>query len=135
MRHRAKTSSFNRDTKNRKAMIRSLVRGLFEHGEIETTQAKAKEVKRWADKLLPMAIENSLESKRKIHQFFGKRDIVNTLTNVIAPAISDRKSGFTTIEARGNRRGDNAQMSRVSLVKKPVNLGTFKKKDQQTKGK
>ena len=104
MRHRAKTSSFNRDTKNRKAMIRSLVRGLFEHGEIETTQAKAKEVKRWADKLLPMAIENSLESKRKIHQFFGKRDIVNTLTNVIAPAISDRKSGFTTIEARGNRR-------------------------------
>ncbi len=135
MRHRKKTTSFNRDTKNRKAMIRSLVRGLFEHGEIETTQAKAKEVKRWADKLLPLAVVNSLESRRKLHQFFGKKDVVNTLTNIIAPVLSDRKSGFTKIEIIGNRRGDNALMNRVALVDKPANLGSFKKKEQQVKGK
>ena len=116
-------------------MLTNLVRSLFEHGEIETTQAKAKEVKRWADKLIPFAQENSLSSKRKLHEFFGKRDVVNTAVKVIAPAVGDRKSGFTTIETIGTRRGDSALMSKLSLVNKPANLGSFSKSDQKAKGK
>ncbi len=135
MRHRVKTSIFNRSTNHRKAMLTNLVRSLFEHGEIETTQAKAKEVKRWADKLIPFAQENSLSSKRKLHEFFGKRDVVNTAVKVIAPAVGDRKSGFTTIETIGTRRGDSALMSKLSLVNKPANLGSFSKSDQKAKGK
>jgi len=118
MRHRIKTHSFNRDSKNRKALLKSLLLGLFEHGEIEVTKARAKEAKRWADKLLPLAQENTLESKRKLHQFFGRRDVVNTLCEVIAPAYDDRKSGFTTLEIVGSRKGDNALMARLSLIKR-----------------
>lgn len=135
MRHRIKTHSFNRSTKNRKALLKSLLLGLFEHGEIEVTQARAKEIKRWADKLLPLAQENSLESKRKLHEFFGKRDVVNTLCEVIAPAFDDRKSGFTTLEIIGSRKGDNALMTRLSLIKKPANLNGFARKEVKNEEK
>ncbi len=135
MRHRIKTHSFNRDSKNRKALLKSLLLGLFEHGEIEVTKARAKEAKRWADKLLPLAQENTLESKRKLHQFFGRRDVVNTLCEVIAPAYDDRKSGFTTLEIVGSRKGDNALMARLSLIKKPANLNGFARKEVESKEK
>lgn len=135
MRHRIKTSIFNRATKNRKAMLCNMTRSLLETGEITTTKAKAKEIKRWVDKLMPLALENTLESKRKLHEYFGKRDVVNTLTEVIAPAMKDRRSGFTILELVGRRRGDNAFMARLSLVNKPANLGTFKQKQQQAQGK
>lgn len=133
MRHRVKTSIFNRSTNHRKAMLAGLVRNLFEHGELETTQAKAKEIKRWADKLIATAQENSLASKRKLHEFFGKRDVVNTIVEVIVPAVGDRKSGFTTIETTGIRRGDSALMSKLSLVNKPANLNSFNKSEQKAK--
>lgn len=135
MRHRVSSQGFNRDTNHRKAMIMNLTRSLFEHGEIETTQAKAKEIKRWADKLLGVAKKGTLEAKRELHQFFGKRDVVNTLTHVIVPSFSDKISGFTSLEVTGKRRGDNSVMAKLSLINKPANLGSFKKKAQQSKDK
>ncbi len=131
MRHRIKKRSFNRSTKHRKALLKNLVLGLLEHGEIEITKERAKEVKRLVDKLMPFALENTLESKRRLHEFFGRRDVVNTLCEVIAPAMNDRKSGFTTLEVTGNRKGDNALMARLSLVNKPAELNGFRKIDQQ----
>lgn len=131
MRHRIKKRSFNRSTKHRKALLRNLVLGLFEHGEIEVTKSRAKETKRLVDKLMPLAQENSLASKRRLHQFFGRRDVVNTLCEVIAPAMTDRKSGFTTLEITGKRKGDNSLMARLSLVNKPSDFHGFSKNDQQ----
>lgn len=135
MRHRIKKRSFNRSTKHRKALLKNLLLGLFEHGEIEVTKSRAKEVKRLADKLIPLAQENTLMSKRRLHQFFGRRDVVNTLCEMIAPAMSDRKSGFTTLEVTGKRKGDNALMARLSLVNKPAGLNGFSRKDQQSEGR
>lgn len=116
-------------------MIGNLVRGLLEQGEIETTVAKAKEIKRWADKLLHIAQENTLEAKRELHSFFGKRDVVNSLTQSIAPAMSDRSSGFTSLTILGKRRGDNALMARLSLVKQSAANTTGFKKPKSTAAK
>ena len=135
MRHRVAKSSFGRSTKHRGAMLKNLVRGLFEQGEIEVTQAKGKEVKRWADKLLHKAQQNTLEARRELHQYFGKRDIVNTLVEKIAPTMSDRTSGFTTLQILGKRRGDNALMVRLALVKKPAEMGSFANQEEKNQEK
>lgn len=118
MRHRKKTKTLGRDTKSRKALFRNLVRALVEHGYVETTEAKAKEIKRIADKLIGKAQNDTLATRRQLHSFFGKRDIVNTLVDRVAPAMKDRKSGFSTIERIGNRRGDNTELVKLSLVEK-----------------
>jgi len=111
----------------------NLTRSLFEHGEIETTQAKGKEVKRLADKLLAVAKQNTLAAKRELHAFFGKRDVVNTLTQVISPHLDKKESGFISLESAGKRRGDNSHMVKVTLLNKPDKLGSFKKSQQLKK--
>ncbi|HQM15834.1 MAG TPA: 50S ribosomal protein L17 [Candidatus Woesebacteria bacterium] len=133
MRHRVSSKAFNCDTNQRKALLMNLTRSLFEHGEIETTQAKGKEVKRLADKLLAVAKQNTLAAKRELHAFFGKRDVVNTLTQVISPHLDKKESGFISLESAGKRRGDNSHMVKVTLLNKPDKLGSFKKSQQLKK--
>lgn len=127
MLHRVKSKQFNRDTNHRKDMLRNLVRSLIEVGTVTTTTSKAKELRRLSDKLIHRAQENTVASRQLIHRFFGKRDVVNTLVERIAPLMTDRVSGFTTLTRVGNRKGDNGKMSVVSLVKKPVVMGDLKK--------
>jgi len=119
MRHRVADKKFNRDANNRKALFSGLLRNLTEHGEIVTTLAKAKAVKRLADRMVSQAQTNTVASRRTLHKTFGKRDVVSTLVERVAPAMSDRKSGFVTITALGPRRGDNTPMARLAFVKKP----------------
>ena len=127
MRHRVNKTIFSRDTNHRKAMIRNGVRNLVEHGEIQTTKTKAKEFQRWADKLINTAQEGSLAARRQLHSFFGKRDVVNTLVDKIAPAYPARKSGFTRITYVGRRRGDNTELVKLELINKPAELGSLAK--------
>lgn len=126
MRHRSKIKKFNRDTKSRKALFKNLVRSLVEQGSIVTTEAKAKEAKRIADKLIGKAKDDSLATRRTLHRFFGARDVVNTLVDRIAPEFSDRVSGFTRVTKVGVRRGDNTPIAKLSLVKTPETVGTLK---------
>jgi len=125
MRHRVQKRHFNRDTNHRKHLLRNLVRSLVEKGEITTTVAKAKETKRIADKLVGKAAKNDINTRRVLHRFFGKRDVVNTLVDSVAPAMSDRKSGFTTISKVGKRRGDNTELVKLSFVTKAKNVGSL----------
>ncbi len=127
MRHRVKKSFFNRGTKHRQAMLRNGIRNLILHGKISTTMAKAKEFQRLSDKIIHQALDDSVASRRKLHQFFGKRDIVNTLVEQVAPVFKKRQSGFSRIIKQGRRRGDNAQMVKLELVVKRDEVGTFKK--------
>mgnify|MGYP001023988807 CR=1 FL=1 len=126
MRHRVDKHHFNRDTKHRVVLIKNLVRALVEHGSITTTQAKAKEVKRHVEKLIGLAKNGSLTSKRELHRYFGKRDVVNTLVEKIAPLFPNRQSGFTTLVNLGKRRGDNAVLAQLSLIAQPENNKTLK---------
>jgi len=107
-------------------LVRNLVRSLVEHGEIVTTEAKAKETKRWADKLIGKAQKNTVATKRQLHAFFGTREVVNTLVDKIAPSMKKRVSGFSRIVKLGKRRGDNTELVKLSLVEKSEKLGTLK---------
>ncbi|OGJ38260.1 MAG: 50S ribosomal protein L17 [Candidatus Pacebacteria bacterium RIFCSPLOWO2_01_FULL_47_12] len=126
MRHRVAKRKLNRDTKHRGALLKNLLRQLFLHGAITTTQAKAKELKRQVDSVVIRSKTNSIASRRELHTRFGKRDVVNTLVDVIAPTFVKRTSGFTTIEAVGMRRGDATPLFKVSLLEQREQLGTFK---------
>jgi large subunit ribosomal protein L17 len=107
-------------------MIMNLVRSLVEHGEIKTTTEKATEVRRWADKVISKAKIGDVAARRSLHRFFGKRDVVNTLVDRIAPLFPDRNSGFTIKEVLGKRRGDNTEMTKISFVSQPEVVGTLK---------
>lgn len=107
-------------------MLRNLVRELVEHGAIVTTKPKAKEVKRLADKVIYKAQQNTVAARRVLHRFFGKRDVVNTLVDRVAPVMTDRSSGFTTLAEAGTRRGDNTELFKLELVAKPEKVGSLK---------
>lgn len=126
MRHRVATKQFNRDTKARQGLLKGLVRSLVEEGSITTTVAKAKEVRRIADKLIGKAKQDTVSTRRTLHTFFGKRDVVNTLIERVAPLFASRNSGFTRIVKLGNRRGDNTPVATLSLVVQPDQTGLKK---------
>lgn len=125
MRHRVHGRTLNRNTKARAGLLKSLARELVEHGSITTTEAKAKELKRLADKLMSTALKNSLVARRTLHRFFGKRDIVNTLVDRIAPALKSRKSGFTTLTRLDLRAGDNTQMMKIAWVEEAARVSSL----------
>ena len=125
MRHRVASKQLQRDTNHRKALIMNLVRQLIEHGSITTTSAKAKVVQPVADKLVTKAKQDSVAARRSLHEFFGKRDVVNTLMDRIAPVLADRTSGFTRITEVGTRAGDSAKMVTLAWVNLPENSGTL----------
>lgn len=129
MRHRIKTKQLGRNTKQRQALFKTMVRNLVLNGAVTTTQAKAKAIQPIAEKLITKSKNDVLSSRRYLHEFFGKRDIVNTLVDRIAPVFKDRTSGYTRIVMLGNRRGDNAELVRLELVEKPEVLATLKKPD------
>ncbi|MBP9699962.1 50S ribosomal protein L17 [Candidatus Woesebacteria bacterium] len=120
MRHRSATKHFNRDTEQRKSLFKNLLRALFEHGQIETTEPKAKALKGIADKLVHRAQQGTIPARRLLQRFFGTRAIVNRLVDEVAPAMKDRNSGYTRIVRLGKRRGDDSMMVKMELVVKPV---------------
>jgi large subunit ribosomal protein L17 len=135
MKHRVKAKHFNRDVKSRKALLKNLLRDLFKHGVIKTSEARTKEVRRLADKLIAKASQNTLAARRELHEFFGRRDVVNTLVDKIAPALKDKKSGFTALEKLAPRRGDNTTLFKLSLLVGDLKLTSLKKEKQVVKQK
>ena len=126
MRHQVAGRHLNRDTNARKGLFKNLVRDLVEHGHMITTEPKAKELRRIANKLIHKAQTDSLTNRRVLHQFFGRRDVVNTLIERVAPAMKDRTSGFTSLTKLASRRGDNSSMVKVALMTMPDRVGTLK---------
>ncbi len=105
-----------RKTDQRKAMLRNLVTFLLENGRIETTLAKAKEVRSMAEKMITLGKENSLHSRRQALAYITKEDVVTKLFETIAPKYEERKGGYTRIMKMGPRRGDAAEMAIIELV-------------------
>jgi large subunit ribosomal protein L17 len=135
MKHRVKAKHFNRDTQSRKALLRNLLRALIEHGQIETSEARAKEVRRLADKLISRAQRGNLATRRQIHRFFGKRDVVNTLFDQVVPALGERKSGFCSLEKLSNRRGDNMPVYRLALLVEEKTWQSLKNESKKAESK
>ena len=116
MRHRKNGRQLGRKTKHRWALFRSLVTSLLEHERIETTEAKAKEIRGFTDRMITLGKEGSLPARRQALAFIRSKDIVSKLFSDVAVRFKDRTGGYTrTIKTR-RRIGDAAKMVAIELV-------------------
>lgn len=116
MRHRKVGRQLNRNSSHRQAMFRNMMVSLFQHEQIKTTVAKAKELRRFAEPLITLAKEPTVANKRAAFAKLRDRDIVAKLFDEIGERMKDRPGGYTRILKCGNRPGDNAPMAYIQLV-------------------
>lgn len=114
-RHGYKGRKFGRETDQRRALTRGLMCSLIKYQSITTTLARAKEIRREAEKLITRAKKGGLANRRIIISRLNDREAANLLVDVIAPQIT-RDSGYLRIERAANRKGDNAEMGTISFV-------------------
>ena len=119
MKHRANKKKLSRSVGHRKALFRNLVSALILHGEIKTTEAKAKAVKPIFEKLLTRARQSTVHARRIIAKDLAKKSLVNKLVDEIAPLFAKRTGGYTRIVRLKRRLGDNATIVKLELVVKP----------------
>ncbi|PLX45671.1 MAG: 50S ribosomal protein L17 [Deltaproteobacteria bacterium] len=119
MRHNKTGRQLGRNASHRKAMFRNMATSLFEHGKIKTTDAKAKELRKIAEKLITLAKRGDLHARRRALSYIRSRDVVEKLFGEISGQFGDRPGGYTRIIKLGSRRGDNAPMSIIELVSEP----------------
>ena len=105
-----------RPTDQRRAMMRAMVTFLLEKGRIETTVTRAKEVRSMTEKMITMAKNDTLHSKRQVLAYVTKEDVVKKLFDEIAPKYKERSGGYTRVVRIGPRRGDAAEMAIIELV-------------------
>lgn len=101
---------------HRDLMLRNLVTSLFKNGRIETTDKKAKEAKRLAEKMITLAKRGDLHARRQVLSFVTEETVVKDLFDEIAPKYKDRNGGYTRTMKLGPRRGDAAEMVIIELV-------------------
>ncbi len=105
-----------RDSSARKALFRSILTSFFKHERIETTEAKAKEIRGLADELITLAKRGDLHARRQAIASLADEDVVRKLFGEIAAKYQDRQGGYTRIIKIGPRRGDAAPMVLIELV-------------------
>jgi large subunit ribosomal protein L17 len=116
MRHLKSGRHFNRDHNARKALMRNLCTSLLEHGRITTTEAKAKELRRWLDRLITDAKADDVAARRRVAQDISKADVADKLFSNLMPRLRERPGGYTRIIHKGPRLGDAAPMVIIELV-------------------
>jgi large subunit ribosomal protein L17 len=116
MRHRTTGRQFGRNSSHRRALFRNLVTSLLEHGRVETTVAKAKELRGIADKMITLGKKGDLQAKRIAMAYITSRDVVAKLFDTLAPRSANRNGGYTRIIKTRVRLGDSAPMAILELV-------------------
>ena len=117
MRHRVKGKKLGRPTEHRMLMLRNLVTDLMEHGKVVTTVARAKELRRMADRLITKAKqEDKVKAIREVLAVVTRKDVAYKVVNEIAPKYRDRNSGYTRLLHYDFRKGDAAPTAIVMLV-------------------
>lgn len=116
MRHRKNGRQLGRNKGHRRALFRSLLTALFDHERIETTSAKAKELKVLADRMVTMGKSGTLATRRRALTFVQRKDVVAKLFQDIAPRFMTRSGGYTRIIKTRRRVGDGAEMVAIELV-------------------
>jgi large subunit ribosomal protein L17 len=115
-RHGYKGRKFNRETDQRRALLKGLADSLVKYESIETTLPKAKEVVPYVEKLITKAKKGDLHNRRQVISSLQTVASAHKLVDEIAPKLTGRNSGHVRIEKTRTRRGDNAQLARVSFV-------------------
>ena len=132
MRHRKAVLKLNRTPSHRKAMFRNMVTSLFKYERIQTTGAKAKELRRWADHLITLAKRGDLHARRQALAIVREKDVVHKLFEHAAERYGSVSGGYTRIVKLGQRPGDAAPVSLVELI---YDRDTKKKKARRKKAK
>lgn len=128
MRHNCAGRKLSRTSSHRLAMMRNMVTSLLEHERIETTSAKAKELRLEADKMITLAKKGDLHARRQALSFIRDKDVVHKLFDEIKNRYLDRNGGYTKISKLRYRLGDAAPISVIELVGRKEEQKTNKKK-------
>ncbi|MBU2512457.1 50S ribosomal protein L17 [bacterium] len=135
MRHLKAGKRLGITTSHRKAMMRNLVTSLLEHGEIKTTITRAKEMRKYFDKMIGLGKKDGLHARRQAISYIKSKEAVKKLFEEYGPLYSERNGGYTRIFRIGRRLGDNAEMALIQMVdldgkaKKDDNAGKEKIKE------
>lgn len=111
MRHLNAGRKLSRNSAHRHALMRNMVTSLIEHGRIRTTDAKAKELRRWADRMVTLGKQQTIAARRRARAFVRTDAAVSKLFSEIAPRFTNRAGGYTRIIKLGQRPGDAAPLS------------------------
>ena len=116
MKHNIKNKKLNKTSSHRKAMFMNLSNSLIKHEQITTTLAKAKELKRFAEKIITLGKNGDLLSRRKAISILQDKVMTKKIFDTLADRYKNRKGGYTRVIKLGNRFGDNAPMAVIELV-------------------
>ena len=116
MRHRHGYRKLGRTSAHRKALLQNLAIALIEHGSIETTVEKAKELRRFVEKLITKSRNSDFNTHRFIFAKLRNKEATKKLINEVAPKYLERNGGYTSIKRTRTRRGDAAELAQISLV-------------------
>ncbi len=134
MRHGCAGRQFGRNTGHRKALLKMLVTALLKNEKIETTTAKAKEIRPLAEKMITLGKRGDLHARRLAQSFIQDESVVSSLFSKIAPRFASRQGGYTRITPTRNRPGDAAPMAVIELVEReqPSSSGAKKSAEKTT---
>lgn len=116
MRHRKKGRPLSRTRSHRRATLRNMATSLIRHERIETTEAKAKELRPFAERLITLARRGDLHARRLAGRNIADREVLGKLFDDLGPRFAERPGGYTRILKLGSRRGDGADMALIELV-------------------
>jgi large subunit ribosomal protein L17 len=116
VRHRAKGRQLSRTSSHKRALLNNMATSLFEHGRVVTTEAKAKELRPFAEKLITLARRGDLHARRLVERRIKDRDTLGKLFSEIGPRFAARPGGYTRILKMGHRPGDGADIARIELL-------------------
>jgi len=118
MRHRVAGVKLGRSPAHRRALFRNLVTALLQYEAVRTTDAKAKELRRWGDRMITLGKDGSLHARRRAASIIQSQSVVKKLFEEIAPRFKTRNGGYTRVVKIGIRHGDAAPVSLVELVER-----------------
>jgi large subunit ribosomal protein L17 len=136
MRHRVKGKKLGRTKSHKLATMRSLALAIIEHKEIKTTLAKAKEARRYIERLITYSKKDTVHARRLAYKFLNKHKAVKVLFDEIGPTFEGRNGGYTRIVKLGQREGDGAELAILQLVgfeKSPIVTEAPQKKKKAKK--
>ena len=105
---------------HQKLMLGGLAAALFEHEKVRTTEAKAKALRPFAERMITFAKRGDVHARRQVLRVVPDRDVVHRLFDEIAPRMAERNGGYTRILKLGPRKGDGAPMAQIELVDRTV---------------
>ncbi len=130
MRHRKSGRKLNRTPSHRRALFANMANALLEHERITTTDAKARELRRYAEKLVTLGKKGTEAARRNAYARLRSKAAVEALFGPIAERYKDRHGGYTRIMKLGPRRGDNAPMAIIEFVDRPAVVATEEAADE-----